>query len=425
MNFGDLRTILKYVPQFREKVFVVVADGEVISSENAGNLLLDLAVLRSLGIRVVFCFDATPQIEATAAARKGNPAGLRGRSGVNAAARDLAQEVCGRLTGELSGQLVKVGLRFAVTQVLKVRRVGILRGKDQGFRGRVDGVDVRGLEDLLAKDFLPVIAPVAFERTGECLVLEAGEVGRMVAERVGAAKLIFACGSDPTLESLNNPRQFSVAEAGQLLESDTELSDAARSKLWHARRACETGVPRVHLVNGEEDGAILAELFRSEGVGTMVYGDVYRSIRAAESGDLERLISMMRHAEEDGQLAVRTEDEVRQQIADFFVIELDGNLVGCAALHRYPEQECGEVAALLVRSAHSGRGFGTALVRRLELEAKNAGLKRVFALSTQAADFFVRQAGYAESVNPDELPPRRREKYVRSQRKSRIFWKEL
>ena len=134
---------------------------------------------------------------------------------------------------------------------------------------------------------------------------------------------------------------------------------------------------------------------------------------------------MMRHAVEDGQLVERTEDEVRQQLADFFVVEVDGNLVGCAALHRYPEQNCGEVAALLVRASHAGRGFGTALVRRLETEAKNVGLKRIFALSTQAADFFGTHAGYAESTEPGDLPPSRREKYAKSDRKSRMFWKEV
>lgn len=425
MNFGDLRTILKYVPQFRGKIFVAVVDGAVISAENLGNLLLDLAVLRSLGIRVIFCFDATPQVEAAVAKMGLNLSGQSGKGPVDEAVRDLTQETCSRLTGELAGQFVKAGLPFAVTQVLKVRRVGIVRGKDQGFRGRVEAVDARSLKDLLEKDFLPVIAPIAFERGGECLVLEAGEVGRMVAERVSALKLIFACGSDPTLDSLNNPRQFSVAEAAQLLEGGAELSEAVYRKLRHARRACESGVPRVHLVNGEEDGAILAELFRSEGVGTMIYADVYRSIRPAEPGDLERLVSMMRHAVEDGQLVERTEDEVRQQLADFFVVEVDGNLVGCAALHRYPEQNCGEVAALLVRASHAGRGFGTALVRRLETEAKNVGLKRIFALSTQAADFFGTHAGYAESTEPGDLPPSRREKYAKSDRKSRMFWKEV
>lgn len=425
MNFADLRTILKYVPQFRGKTFVTVVDGKVISSGNFGNLLLDLAVLRSLGIRVVFCFDATPQVEAMALERNLSLSNLHGGGAVDQATRDLAQEVCSRLTADLAGQCLKAGQRFAVTQIATVRPAGIVRGREQGFRGRVDAVDVKGLEDLLEKDFLPLVAPFGFERGGECLLLEAGEVGRTVAERMGAAKLIFACQSDPTLASLDNPRQFSIEEAAQLLESGLELSHPVRRKLWHARRACENGVPRVHLVDGEEDGAILAELFRSEGFGTMVYRDVYRSIRPAEPGDLEALISMMRHAVEDGQLVERTDDEMMRQLSSFFVVEVDGNIVGCAALHRYPEEGCGEVAALLVRATHISRGFGSALVRRLESEAKGAGLKRVFALSTQAPEFFMRLGGYVESTETGALPPARREKYARSERKSRIFWKEL
>lgn len=427
MNFGDLRTILKYVPQFRGKTFVVVADGGVLASATFGNLLLDLAVLRSLGIRVVFCFDAAPQVESLAAERNFVLSSQGEKGVVDEPSRDLTLEACSRLTGELAGQFVTAGQRFAVTHILAARRAGIVGGKDQGLRGRVHGVDVEGLMDLLEKDFLPLIPPVAYERGGggECLVLEAGEVGRMVAERARAAKLIFACRSDPTLRALNNPRQFSVDEAAQLLDQGPELSPAVLRKVWHARRACESGVPRVHLVDGEEDGAILAELFRSEGIGTMIYAGVYRSIRPAELGDLERLISLMRHAVEDGQLTERSEEEVREQISDFFVIEVDGNLVGCAALHRYAEDGCGEVAALLVRASHAGCGFGTALVRRLEAEAKSAGLKRIFALSTQAAEFFLKKGDYTESTDPGRLPLSRRERHTRSERKSRMFWKEL
>ena len=70
MNVSDLREILQYVPRFRDRTFVVAVDGEVVASENFSNVLLDLAVLRSLSIKVVLVHGASYQIEKLAAERK-------------------------------------------------------------------------------------------------------------------------------------------------------------------------------------------------------------------------------------------------------------------------------------------------------------------------------------------------------------------
>jgi len=425
MNFGNLRTILKYVPQFQGRIFVVMVDGEVLASPTFANLLLDLAVVRSLGIRVIFCFDASPQMESLAREREVELSSLGGTGITDERTRNIARDASSVLTSQLAGQFVVAGLRLVSPTALTVRPAGILEGADQLFRGRVDAVDAEGLRRVLENDWLPVIAPIGFDRNGEALVLEAEEVSRIVAQRVGAAKLIFACRSDDSLEDLKNPRQFSVDEVADLLRDGVTLTGSVRRKLRHARRACEEGIPRAHLVDGEQDGAILAEVFQSEGVGTMVYADVYRSIRRAAPADLEPLVSLMRHAVEDGQLAERNEEELREQLDDFFVIEVDGNLVGCGALHGYPEAGCGEVAALLVRSSHTGLGYGTALVNRLEGEARKLGLERIFALSTQAPEFFVKRAGYMEAEDREGLPAGRRERHVKSERNSRLFWKVL
>ena len=69
MKVSDLRGILQYVPRFREKIFVVAIDGDVIASENFSNILLDLAVLRSLNVKVVLVHGASYQIEQLAAER--------------------------------------------------------------------------------------------------------------------------------------------------------------------------------------------------------------------------------------------------------------------------------------------------------------------------------------------------------------------
>ena len=58
MKVSDLRGILTYVPRFREKTFVIAVDGEIVASPNFGNILLDLAVLRSLSVKVILVHGA-------------------------------------------------------------------------------------------------------------------------------------------------------------------------------------------------------------------------------------------------------------------------------------------------------------------------------------------------------------------------------
>src|SRR5215210_4737736 len=70
MKVSDLRGILQYVPRFREKIFVVAVDGEIVGSPNFSNILLDLAVLRSLSIKVILVHGAGAQIAQIAAERR-------------------------------------------------------------------------------------------------------------------------------------------------------------------------------------------------------------------------------------------------------------------------------------------------------------------------------------------------------------------
>src|SRR6266853_737734 len=69
MKVSDLRGILQYVPRFREKIFVLAVDGQIVASPNFPNILLDLAVLRSLNVKIILVHGASFQINELAAAR--------------------------------------------------------------------------------------------------------------------------------------------------------------------------------------------------------------------------------------------------------------------------------------------------------------------------------------------------------------------
>jgi amino-acid N-acetyltransferase len=119
-------------------------------------------------------------------------------------------------------------------------------------------------------------------------------------------------------------------------------------------------------------------------------------------------------------LVERTYEDIQSRIADFHVMTIDDNVVGCVALHEYPAEGCAEVACLYVKQAHEGRGYGLDLVRHAEEIALRRGIPRVFALSNRAADFFTGKAGYS-AASVEALPSRRQEQYEASGRDSLVF----
>jgi len=78
VKLTDLRGILQYIPRFREKTFILALDGAVVTDENFANILLDIAVLRSLNIRVVLVHGAAAMIKALGDQQNLKPSDLEG-----------------------------------------------------------------------------------------------------------------------------------------------------------------------------------------------------------------------------------------------------------------------------------------------------------------------------------------------------------
>ncbi len=428
MKPGDLRTILKYVPQFQGRTFVVCLDSGVIDSPSYSNLLLDLAVLRSLGMHIVLGFGAARHLRKLAEERNAPLAHLdTGANGpTDSALLELAIDTVGRLVSQLMQDLSRVGIRAASANVLTVRAAGIVGGVDQLHSGRVDGVEAESLRALMRENLLPVVAPLGYDAKGRTLYLNSDTVAAEVGISLGAAKVLYATDERDYLFPDYQPRQYSVSQVQEtLVDPKNGLSVPAESKLRAAMNACREGVTRVHLVPGFHEEALLAELFSNEGIGTMVYSDTYQEIRKATATDVDAMVTMTRRATESGQILDRSREDIQARLEEFWVVEVDGNLRGCAALHVFWEERCAEIHNLFVRRSHVGRGYGQLLVMHLEKRARQQGLERVFVFTTQAADFFVEKCGYTEEREPAWIPPGRVEAWRENGRNSQIFSKTL
>lgn len=194
--------------------------------------------------------------------------------------------------------------------------------------------------------------------------------------------------------------------------------------LRSAASACSHGVPRVHVLNGRQQGVLVDELFSNEGVGTMVHADSYQEIRDLREEDIPELLGMIGRSVRRSKLVPRNYEDILEKIGDYHVMAIDGNVVGCVALHEYPAQQTAEVACLYVKMAHEGRGYGAELARYAEKLAKEKGVPEIFALSNRAATFFLKTMGYQEGSSSD-LPEVRREQLISSGRDSRVFLKKL
>jgi amino-acid N-acetyltransferase len=425
MKLADLRGILQYIPQFREKTFIIAVDAGVVLDENFANILLDVTLLRSLNIRVVVVHGAAEQISALAERQHIQASNLDGTGVTDAQTLQLAIEAANRITHEILGGLSANDLGAATINAVVTVPLGIIHGVDHLFTAKVERVDTKLLEPLLNQGIVPVISPIGFSTEGKAYRANSDSVAVAVAIAVNAAKLIFVTPQDGLRYKDQIIRHMVATELEKLLQSDCRgFPPEMVSKARHASAACAAGVQRVHIVNGREDEALLAEVFSNEGIGTLIYANEYEQIRQARKKDIRAIQHLTKKAVEAEELIRRTRSEMEKNVLDYYIFEIDRNPVACVALHVYTEQQKGELGMLYVDPSHGKQGIGRKLVHFVEDKAREMGLLELIALSTQAFTYFELKAGFVEGT-PDDLPPARREKYDHSGRKSRVLVKKL
>ena len=423
MRPTDLRGILQYVPQFRDKTFVIAVDGAIVTDENFGNILMDVAVLWSLRIRVVLVHGASAQIRVLAAERSLTPSDLDGSGVTDAETLKLALMAANRLTHEILEGLSASDLRAASTNAVFAHPMGILHGVDHLFTGRVERIDVELVESLLAQGVVPVVAPLGFDRDGHSYRINSDSIALELAKALGAVKLIYITTTEGIRLDGQLLRQIVAGELAASIERGVVPAEVV-SKARHAVAACDAGVPRVHVIDGRVEEGLLAEVFSNEGIGTLVHVNEYEQIRRARRRDARSIEVLIRPSMEVEELVRRSRAAIEKQIDDYYVFEIDGHPVACVALHVYPEANKGELACLCVRPSHENQGIGRKMAQFVESKARELGLDALFALSTQAFAYFQSRVGFVEGT-PDDLPAARRERYEASGRRSKVLVKTL
>ncbi len=422
---ADLHGILKYVPLFREHTFVIALDGAVVLDENFANVMLDLAVLRSLQIRIVLVHGVGLPLVRAAEAQGQSLSNVHGDGPTDPATFALAEEVSGKVALQLMQGLTQQGLRVAVTNAIRAVEAGIEKGQSLGQTGKVDRVDVPLLRGLLEQSIVPVVSPIAFDREGRGLRVNSDEMATELAVALEASKLIFLTPQPGLVVDGKVLVNLPLQELTTLLkQSRRVIEPSLRSKATQAVRALSAGVPRAHLLDGRVYGCLLTEVFDTVGSGTMVHANEYQQIRPARKKDAQAIFNITRNAVRNEALRGRTRTAIEQAIETYFVLEVDESIIACASLLPYPGTRTMEIASVYVQPFYNGRGAGKRMVAFCCEEAGRRGATKVIALTTRTATFFGDVCGFAPGTESD-LPKARKAEYAKNGRNSRILKKVL
>ncbi len=435
------RSVAPYIHKFRHQTFVVGITGEAIATGKLPNLVQDLALIQSMGVRVVLVHGFRPQLDEQLRA-KGHAARFHnGMRITDSVALDCAQEAAGQLRFEIEAAfsmgLPNTPMAGATVRVISgnfitARPVGIVDGIDFQHSGLVRKVDTAGIGRALDMGALVLLSPFGFSPTGEAFNLNMEEVATSVAVALQADKLIFVT-EVPGIRV----RPFDPPSDDNPIDTELPLADAERILaeapvptvptdpgfyLQHCVRACKGGVERSHIIPFAVDGSLLLEVYVHDGIGTMVVDEKLESLREATPDDVGGILQLIEPFEKDGTLVKRSRTEIERDIANYTIIEHDGVIFGCAALYPYPEARTGEMASLTVSPQAQGQGDGEKLLKRIEQRARLMGLESIFVLTTRTMHWFLKR-GF-EPVSPDWLPEARKCKY-NWDRRSQVLVKRL
>ena len=422
----DLRGILKYVPRFQGQTFVIAVDGIIVADENFSNILTDIAVLRSLGIKLVIVHGIGHQIEQLSKVRNIPITDVQGTGVADAATLDLAIRASSRVTHLVIEGLTQNGLKAALTNAIRAVPLGIIKGVDHQFTGRVDRIDKEFLHQLIASSVVPVLNPIGFDRDGRPLRINSDLLAAELAEALNATKIIYLTPHEGLEINGKLQHQIAAATLKTILESKPDsINEPMRSPAAHAVKAVETGTPRIHLLDGRLMDGLLNEIFSNEGVGTLIHGNEYQQIRQATKRDVRAIYNLTRQAVKREELVYRTQQAIEKNIEQFFVFEIDENIIASVSLQFYGDKsKLAEVGSLYVMPFYHHRGVGKKMVEYAGMMAKERGATTLLALSTQAFSFFTSVCGF-EEADKELLPESRLKAYEDSGRNSKVLVKKL
>ncbi|WP_034683485.1 amino-acid N-acetyltransferase [Acinetobacter sp. 1294596] len=436
LNVRWFRHSAPYINAHRNKTFVIMFGGEAVCHDNFQHIIHDIALLNSLGIRLVLVHGARPQInrnleqfQLSAPFHKNRRITTRESLGcVMSAVGSIRLQIEALLsTGLANSPMYGAAIHVVSGNFVTAKPYGIHDGIDFQLTGEVRSIDSTSIHQHLEHNSIVLLGPTGYSTTGEVFNLLAEEVATKTAVALKADKLIFLGQQQGLLNSKQQLlRELTPQQLDPYIEHHEQADPTQALYLRAARDASLEGINRVHLISYTYDGALIEELFTRDGIGTMITDAHYEEVRTARIQDVGGLIKLLRPLEQEGILVYRSRERLETEINQFAVIERDGTILACAALYPIPtlknEIPSAEIACVAVHLAYRKSNRGSQILNFLEKKAQENGIKQLFVLTTRTAHWFLEHGFMPASV--DDLPNTRQALY-NYQRNSLVFKKQL
>lgn len=421
---SDLRGILEYVPLYRNQTFVVAIDGSIVACENFANIVTDIAVLRSLGINIVVVHGIGLQMRKAQQERDIKLSDIYGNNPVDAQTLSIARQTSANALQSIIDEFATQDIKCVSTNAVRATEIGIVSGVDYLNAGRIEKIDFKTIENLIALGMVPIFTPMAANRDGRIFRINSDLLASELAVGLNASKLIYITETCGLCVGSEKTVAVPINEVKEMLESrKNDIDPRVLSKVINAVKALGSScTQRAHILDGRQFACLLNELFDKVGCGTMIYTDDYQKIRGATADDISTIYNISKISAETQNLVYRPIEEIEKNISNYFVYEIDASIVAFVSLLDIGEG-AGELAGLHVQPFYQGHDVGTKMVEYVKMKSKEVGYKKLFALSTKSAPFF-NVCGFRE-VSSDTLPALRYEKYLNSHRNSKVFLYEF
>ena len=432
-----IRDVIRYIKRFKNATVVIYLDDDIIDSPLFVSHIRDIALIHQAGLRVIIVPGARKKIDAVLSQNNISwtyQKGIRITSSeamplIKNAAFDAANVVMTSLAGE--------NLTAVIGNWVRARGKGVLSGVDYGTAGEIDKLDDETIKTILNSGFIPIFPCIGWSLNGKPYNISSSQLSAQIATHLHADKLFFLLpnaelsekyfaipknvGLSPEgcIPAMNLEEVDDFLNSNELTVQDdsNEQKPKILSMLQLAKKAVESGVTRVHILNGSIEGTLPCEIFSDLGSGTMIYKSNYGKFRAMRREDISAVLSLMRPFVKKEILLPRNESQMESEYNDFIVYELDGAVRACAALHIYDRTQA-EIAALAVDETCAHIGIGPKMIEYLIEKAKTVSIESVFILTTQTADWFEKQGFVPDKI--ESLPEKRR-KLWNPQRGSKLF----
>ena len=421
-----------YINAFRGRTFVVVFGGEAVQDHHFSNLIHDIVLLNSLGIRLVLVHGTRPQVEARLKREGISLEYVNGLRVTDEAAMPWVKEAAGSVRVEIEA-LLSMGvtnspmegarIRVASGNVVIAKPLGIHEGVDFQHTGEVRRIDADAIRYQLDQGAIVLLSPLGYSPTGEVFNLSAEDVATSAAIALKADKVLYLAEGSKIKNALKRiNRDLSVEAAQNILTTRKQLSEDLRNILHSAVNLCLNGIKRVHILDRSIDGSLLQELFTRDGIGTLINADRYERTRQATIDDVAGILELIAPLEDSDVLVRRSRERLEIEINHFTVMERDGMIIACAALYPFSKKHMAELACMAVHPDYQNAGRGNSLLKYIEQFALENNVQKLFALSTKTAHWFL-ERGF-KKADISALPMKKKALY-NYRRNSKVFIKSL